>query len=172
MCSLSLFISLFQLLPDFPVLAQFIFFTRRVVKIMLCRITIDLRPPLLTFIKRKLKSNDNVLLAFVLLFKQLLDVFLSVDVCSSSIKTYTYFLWTLHVKFSRQSFRHSCECTHVFTALDHFLILSTLALVSKMFIGFGGNGKKKCGPKVLSMGTYLHMRNSNKWRCIFSRPAY
>lgn len=87
MCSLSLFISLFQLLPDFPVLAQFIFFTRRVVKIMLCRIIIDLRPPLLTFIK-KLKSNHNVLLAFVLLFKQLLDVFLSVDVCSSSIKTF------------------------------------------------------------------------------------
>lgn len=52
MCSLRLFISLFQLLPDFPVLAQFIFFTRRVVKIMLCRIIIDLRPPLLTFIKK------------------------------------------------------------------------------------------------------------------------
>lgn len=39
------------------------------------------------------------------------------------------------------------------------LNLSTLALVSKMFIGFGGNGKQKCGPKVLSMGTYLHMSN-------------
>lgn len=64
MCSLSLFISLFQLLPDFPVLAQFFFFYKK------SRIIIDLRPPLLTFIK-KFKSNHNVLLAFVLLFKQL-----------------------------------------------------------------------------------------------------
>lgn len=46
MCSLSLFISLFQLLPDFPVLAQFIFFFYKK-----SRIIIDLRPPLLTFIK-------------------------------------------------------------------------------------------------------------------------
>lgn len=112
MCSLSLFISLFQLLPDFPVLAQFFFYKKS-------RIIIDLRPPLLTFIK---------------ILNPIITFYQHLSSCSSSCKTFfclwmsvavpsrhsknTYFLRTLHVKFSRQSFRHSCECTHAFTALD------------------------------------------------------